>query len=141
MLKISGTCAISKDPTNGNLKLEFAKTQNGADVVKGSLYWLNSSKDKTAPKTYSNIKFVGYKDMVNFFRDNCHELIEIKDCPIRNYSGKRKDGTSYYGYEITVFNAAVYQKKELSQSFNEPKESKPEFFDYSKEDEDFPIPF
>lgn len=134
MLKISGTCAISKDPTNNALKLEFAKTQGGADVVKGSLYWLNSSKDKAAPKTYSNMKFVGYKDMVNFFRDNCHELIEIKDCPIKSYSGKGKDGKAYYGYEITVFNASVYQKRETSKPFSEPKEPESNFNDNLEDD-------
>lgn len=140
MLKALGTCKVSKDPTTNNLKLEFAKTLGEKDVVKGSIYWLNSSKDKDK-KTYSNIRFVGYGNMVNFFRDNCNELIEIKGSALKSYSGKTKDGKAYYGHEVVIFDAAVYEKKETAQSFHEPKEPKPEFFDYSKEDEDFPIPF
>lgn len=139
-MKISGTCKVSKDPSTNNLKLEFAKTNGGNDVVKGSIYWINSSKNKEE-KTYSNIRFVAYGNMVNFFRDNCNELIEIRASVLKSYSGKTKDGKAYYGHEVVIFDAVVYDKKESSQSFHEPKESRPEFFDYSKEDEDFPIPF
>lgn len=120
MLKITGTCKISKDPTNGNLKLEFAKTQSGADVVKGSLYWYNSAKKED--KSSSNIRFVGYKDMVNFFRDNCNEVIEIKNAILKSYSGETKDGRKYYGHEIIVFDAGVYQKKEVK-PFSEPEDN------------------
>lgn len=119
-MKITGICLISKDQTTKNPKLEFAKTERGADIVKGSIYWINSSKDEK--KTYSNIRFVAYKDMVNFFRDNCNELIEIKNAILKSYSGEKKDGSKYYGHEITIFDAVVYQKKEAAQSFHEKKE-------------------
>lgn len=117
MLKITGTCKISKDPTNSNLKMEFARTPNGAEIVKGSLYWYNSSKKED--KSSSNIRFVGYKNMVNFFRDHCHETIEITNAILKSYSGDRKDGTKYYGHEIVIFEAQVYQKQQPVAHFQE----------------------
>lgn len=117
-MKVTGICVISKNPANGNLKMEFAKTRESGDLVKGSIYWLNSSK-KDEKKTYSNIRFVAYKDMVNFFRNNCNEMIEITNAILKSYSGDRKDGTKYYGHEIVIFEAGVYQKKEPMQSFHD----------------------
>lgn len=137
MLKVSGTCKISKDPTNGNFKLEFATTQNGANLVKGSLYWYNSAKKDE--KTSSNIRFVAYKDMVNFFRDNCNEVIEIKEANLKSYSGETKDGRKYYGHEIIVFDAAVYQKKEIAKPFNEPRETARESDSLNWGDDDIPF--
>ena len=119
-MKITGICLISKDQTTKNPKLEFAKTQGGSDIVKGSIYWTTSGK-KDEKKSYSNIRFVAYKDMVNFFRDNCNEMIEIKNAILKSYSGE-KNGTKYYGHEIVIFEAQVYQKKEAVQSFHEKKE-------------------
>ena len=134
MLKVSGTCLISKDKTTNHYKLEFAKTSNGNDLVKGSLYWQDSGTNKEGNKTSSDIRFVAYKNMVNFIRDNCNQVLELKDCPLKKYSWKDKNGVWQNMYEVIIFDASVYQKKEAStQSFYEPKES--------KEDEDFPIPF
>jgi hypothetical protein len=36
-MKITGICLISKDQSTKNPKLEFAKTQAGAEIVKGSI--------------------------------------------------------------------------------------------------------
>jgi hypothetical protein len=62
---------------------------------------------------------VAYKDMVSFFRDNCNELIEIKNAILKSYSGEKKDGTKYYGHEITIFEAQVYQKQQPVVHFQE----------------------
>ena len=124
-MKISGTCLISKKPS-----IEFSKTNDGADIVKGNLFWADpqSKSKRDELKTYSSVWFVAFgEEMSNFFRDNYDKIIEIKDCPLKRNSWKDKDGNWREKYEIIVFNASVYEKKIPPQSFHEPKESESNF--------------